>query len=91
MERSRNCAERGEGGMPSREARPWPEELSDVDIDVPIETLFQVLSRVMRKIVCRQLKEALLCNGGIAESGLQMPHVHVLLVVPLGACDTALG
>ena len=44
-----------------------------------------VLSRVMRKIVCRQLKEALLCNGGIAESGLQMPHVHILLVTPLGA------
>ena len=48
-----------------------------------------VLSRVMRKIVCRQLKEALLCNGGIAESGLQMPHVHILLVTPLGACDMA--
>ena len=43
----------------------------------------------MRKIVCRQLKEALLCNGGIAESGLQMPHVHILLVTPLGACDMA--
>ena len=41
MERSQNCAECGEAGMPSREARPWPEELSDVvDIDVPIETLF---------------------------------------------------
>ena len=26
--------------MPSREARPWPEGLPDVDIDVPIETLF---------------------------------------------------
>ena len=48
-----------------------------------------VLSRVMRKIVWRQLKEALLCNGGIAESGLQMPHVHILLVTPLGACDMA--
>ena len=43
----------------------------------------------MRKKVCRQLKEALLCKGGIAESGLQMPHVHVLLVTPLGACDMA--
>ena len=43
----------------------------------------------MRKIVCRQLKEALLCNGGIAESGLQMPHVHILPVTPLGACDMA--
>ena len=43
----------------------------------------------MRKIVWRQLKEALLCNGGIAESGLQMPHVHILLVTPLGACDMA--
>ena len=40
MERSQNCAECGEAGMPTREARPWPEELSDVDIDVPIETLF---------------------------------------------------
>ena len=48
-----------------------------------------VLSRVMRKIVCRQPKEALLYNGGIAESGLQMPHVHVLPVTPLGACDMA--
>ena len=48
-----------------------------------------VLSRVMRKIVCRQPREALLCNGGIAESGLQMPHVHILLVTPLGACDMA--
>ena len=48
-----------------------------------------VLSRVMRKIVCRQPREALLCNGGIAESGLQMPHVHVLPVTPLGACDMA--
>ena len=37
----------------------------------------------------RQLKEELLCKGGIAESGLQMPHVHVLLVTPLGACDMA--
>ena len=35
-----NCAARGEAGMPTREARPWPEELSDVDIDVPIEALF---------------------------------------------------
>ena len=43
----------------------------------------------MRKIVCRQLKEALLYNGGIAENGLQMPHVHILLVTPLGACDMA--
>ncbi len=43
----------------------------------------------MRKKVCRQLKEALLCKGGIAESGLQVPHVHVLLVTPLGACDMA--
>ena len=51
--------------------------------------LKSVLSRVMRKIVWRQLKEALLCNGGIAESGLQMPHVHILLVTPLGACDMA--
>ena len=48
-----------------------------------------VLSTIMRKIVCRQLKKALLHNGGIAESGLQMPHVHVLLVTPLGACDIA--
>ena len=36
MERSRNCAARGEADMPSREAKPWPEGLSDVDIDVPI-------------------------------------------------------
>ena len=43
----------------------------------------------MRKIVCRQPREALLCNGGIAESGLQMPHVHVLPVTPLGTCDMA--
>ena len=43
----------------------------------------------MRKKVCRHLKEALLCEGGIAESGLQVPHVHVLLVTPLGAYDMA--
>ena len=43
----------------------------------------------MRKIVCRQPREALLCNGGIAESGLQMPHVHILPVTPLGTCDMA--
>ena len=48
-----------------------------------------VLSTFMRKIVCRQLKKELLCNGGIAESGLQMLHVHVFLVAPLGACDMA--
>ena len=51
--------------------------------------IIAVLSRVMRKIVCRQPREALLCNGGIAESGLQMPHVHVLPVTPLGTCDMA--
>ena len=43
----------------------------------------------MRKKDCRQLKKELLCKGGIAESGLQVPHVHVLLVTPLGACDMA--
>ena len=43
----------------------------------------------MRKKDCRQLKKELLCEGGIAESCLQMPHVHVLLVTPLGACDMA--
>ena len=43
----------------------------------------------MRKIVCRQLRKELSGNGGIAESGLQVLHVHVLLVSPLGACDMA--
>ena len=52
-------------------------------------TVKRVLSRVMRKIDWRQLKEELLCKGGIAESGLQMPHIHVLLVTPLGACAMA--
>ena len=40
MERSQNCAECGEAGMPSRVPWPWPDELTVVDIDVPIETLF---------------------------------------------------
>ena len=44
-----------------------------------------VLSTFMRKKDCRQLKKELLCKGGIAESGLQVLHVHVLLVTPLGA------
>ena len=48
-----------------------------------------VLSTFMRKKDCRQLKKELLCKGGIAESGLQVLHVHVLLVTPLGACDMA--
>ena len=29
------------------------------------------------------------CKGGIAESGLQVLHVHVLPVTPLRACDMA--
>ena len=43
----------------------------------------------MRKKDCRQLKKELLCKGEIAESGLQVLHVHVLLVTSLGACDMA--
>ena len=48
-----------------------------------------VLSTFMRKKDCKQLKKELLCEGGIAESGLQVVHVQVLLVAPLGACDMA--
>ena len=43
----------------------------------------------MRKLFCRQLRKELSGNRGIAESGLQVLHVHVLLVAPLGACDMA--
>ena len=43
----------------------------------------------MHKKDCRQLKKELLCKGGIAESGLQVLHVQVLLVTTLGACDMA--
>ena len=43
--------------------------ISDDGIPEYQNVKIMVLSRVMRKIVCRQLKEALLCNGGVAESG----------------------
>ena len=48
MERSRNCAARGEADMPTHEAKHWPEGLSDVDIDVPIVRLGGVLYDVTR-------------------------------------------
>lgn len=59
MERSRNCAARGEADMPTREARPWPEELSDVDIDVPIVRLGGVLYDVTRVDVFEGYKKGL--------------------------------
>ena len=59
MERSQNCAECGEAGMPTREARPWPEELSDVDIDVPIVRLGGVLYDVTRVDVFEGYKKDL--------------------------------
>ena len=46
-------------------------------------------SSFMRKIVCRQQKKESLCNRGIAQSYLQVLHVHVFLVAPLSACDMA--
>ena len=48
-----------------------------------------VLSSFMRKIVCRQQKKESLCNRGIAQSYLQVLHVHVFLFAPLSACDIA--
>ena len=47
---------------------------------------FTVVSRIFRKLVCRLcciMKSA--SNGGVLNGSLQVLHIHVLLVAPLGA------
>ena len=46
-----------------------------------------VLLSIMRRLVQSKIRNPSSGNRGVAVSNLQMLHVHVFLVAPLGACD----
>ena len=71
---------------------PSPPLMCRVSKDLLWNDYFVNRSTFMRKLFGRQLRKELSGNRGIAESGLQMLHVHVLLLphwVPATWCRRA--